>query len=108
MNNGKLATFKKLVKNTGPESLLHSRGYGTPPSTQTKAVVYAAQVLPQNYGIWVSLNQWFFSPFSQLCLIAKLTMNHKNSLAKFGCKPDLKVIKRYNPCIFWLLAGTCL
>jgi hypothetical protein len=63
MNNGKLATFKKLVKNTGPESLLHSRGYGTPPSTQTTAVVYSAQVVPQNYGIWVSLNQCFFLPF---------------------------------------------
>jgi hypothetical protein len=71
MNNGKLATLKNWLKNTGPESLLHSRGDGTPPSTQTTVVVYSAQVVPQNYGIWVSLNQCFFSPFSQLCHIAK-------------------------------------
>jgi hypothetical protein len=35
-------------------------------------------------------------------------MNHKNNLAKFGYRPDMKVIKNNNPCIFWLLAGTWL
>jgi hypothetical protein len=63
MINGKLATLKNWLKTLVLSPCSIARGDGTPPSTQTTAVVYSAQVVPQNYGIWVSLNQCFFLPF---------------------------------------------
>jgi hypothetical protein len=102
MNNGKLATLKNWLKTLVLSPCSIARGDGIPPSTQT-----TASCATKLWDLGES-QPVFFSPLSQLCHIAKLTMNHKNNLAKFGYRPDMKVIKNNNPCIFLLLAGTWL